>query len=81
MNKSIEKRVLFEARIFLNDCLTVREVAKRVGVSKSTVHKDLDERLFYINKDLYNSVRTLLDYNKQVRHIRGGLATKHKFNK
>lgn len=81
MFRGIEERVIREANVFLNNCMTVREVAKLTNVSKSTVHKDLGERLYYINKDLYQKVRSLLDYNKQVRHIRGGLATKRKYEK
>lgn len=79
MDNSIEERVICLSNIFLSNCATVREVAKLTGYSKSTVHKDLNERLYYINEDLYQKVRELLDYNKGVRHIRGGLATKRKY--
>lgn len=79
MDNNIDERVLTSAKIFLSKCSTVREVAKITGMSKSTVHKDLNERLFYIDKSLYERVRKLLDYNKNVRHIRGGLATKNKY--
>ena len=79
MDNSIDDRVLTCAKIFLTRCSTVREVAKITGVSKSTVHKDLNERLYYIDKLMYEKVRKLLEYNKQVRHIRGGLATKKKY--
>jgi hypothetical protein len=57
---------------------TVRDAAKQFGVSKSTVHKDIAERLYKINRDLFNQARTVLDKNKAERHIRGGLATKEK---
>ena len=58
---------------------TVRAAAKRFGVSKSTVHKDLTERLVHVNPGLYRQVRALLDLNKAERHIRGGLATRRKY--
>ena len=58
---------------------TVRATAKIFGISKSTVHKDLTERLKKVNPQLYKQVRKVLDVNKQERHIRGGLATKHKY--
>lgn len=58
---------------------TVRGAAAQFGISKSTVHKDLQERLPKISPSLYPQVRSVLDKNKQERHIRGGLATKHKY--
>lgn len=58
---------------------TVRNTAKAFGVSKSTVHKDLSERLPKISPVLYGRVKEILEENKQQRHIRGGLATKHKY--
>lgn len=58
---------------------TVRGAAAQFGISKSTVHKDLQERLPKICPSLYPQVREVLDTNKQERHIRGGLATKHKY--
>lgn len=58
---------------------TVRQTAKKFGVSKSTVHKDVSERLIYINPTLASEVRKVLDVNKAERHIRGGLATKEKY--
>ena len=58
---------------------TVRAAAKKFGVSKSTVHKDLTERLPHVNPGLYHEVRVLLDLNKAERHIRGGLATRRKY--
>ena len=60
---------------------TVRETSKRFGVSKSTVHKDVTVRLKEVNPTLYGQVRALLDLNKQERHIRGGLATKEKYQR
>ena len=58
---------------------TVRGTAKKYGVSKSTVHKDVSQRLLRINPLLASEVRVILDENKAERHIRGGLATKHKY--
>lgn len=58
---------------------TVRSAAQRFGISKSTVHKDLSEKLPRLNPQLYRQVRQLLDQNKSERHIRGGLATKRKY--
>lgn len=58
---------------------TVRQTAKKFGVSKSTVHKDVSERLVYINPTLASEVRKVLEVNKAERHIRGGLATREKY--
>lgn len=79
MDFKINARVLKTAKFFLEDQSTVREVAKKVGCSKSTVHKDLTERLPLIDKELYLNVKKLLEYNKSIRHIRGGEATKKRF--
>lgn len=58
---------------------TVRETAIRFGISKSTVHKDVTDRLKQVNRNLYLSVRELLDKNKSERHLRGGEATKNRY--
>ena len=58
---------------------TVRRTAKQFGVSKSTVHKDVSQRLKSINNSLYKDVKSILDLNKAQRHIRGGMATKKKY--
>lgn len=79
MSILINERCIEMAEIILKEKTTVREVAKIVGCSKSTVHKDLTERLPYIDFALYEEVKDLLDYNKTVRHIRGGLSTKLKY--
>ena len=60
---------------------TVRSTAKKFGVSKSTVHKDVAERLKYIDPQLYKEVKQILEINKAQRHIRGGMATKLKYKK
>ena len=59
----------------------MRAAAKKFGVSKSTVHMDVSQRLRKLNPQLYNEVREVLDINKSQRHIRGGLATKEKYRK
>lgn len=79
MKEDIEKRALLAAEIMIKYNATVRKVAKILGVSKSTIHNDLTERLLYIDKELYRQVRAILEKNKQERHIRGGLATKRKY--
>jgi len=79
MDYQIRLRVLKTTDIFLSDKSTVREVAKKVDCSKSTVHKDLTERLPLLDKDLYVDVKKLLEYNKSIRHLRGGEATKKRF--
>uniref|UniRef100_A0A7C5Z0T0 Stage III sporulation protein D n=1 Tax=Caldicellulosiruptor owensensis TaxID=55205 RepID=A0A7C5Z0T0_9FIRM len=79
MKEDIEKRALLAAEIMIKYNATVRKVARILGVSKSTIHNDLTERLLYIDKELYRQVRAVLEKNKQERHIRGGLATKRKY--
>lgn len=72
MYEAKRSRVLYQARVMLENKLTVREVAKIIGLSKSTIHKDLTEKLKLIDEDLYLEISELLEYNKNVRHIRGG---------
>ena len=79
MNAFIIKRVLDEAKYMIETNKTVREIAKVFNVSKSTVHKDLHERLSLINLDLYNEVDNILKYHIDIRHIRGGESTKQKY--
>lgn len=78
---NIEERVIILARYIIDSKDTVRGTAKKFGVSKSTVHKDLSQRLEKINQALYADVRKVLDENKAQRHIRGGMATKKKYEK
>ena len=80
MNKDIKKRVLSEANHIIKTQDTIRKTADHFNVSKSTVHKDVSERLLKINPALASEVRIILDENKAERHIRGGLATKYKYN-
>ena len=81
MYTNIEQRACDLAVFIIDNRATVRSAAKRFGISKSTVHKDLTERLPRVNPGLYKQVRLLLDINKAERHIRGGLATKLKNEK
>jgi len=75
----IEERANMLARYIIDSKDTVRGAAKKFGVSKSTVHKDLSERILKINPALAHEVRLILDENKAERHIRGGMATKKKY--
>ncbi len=79
MKDYIEKRVLEIAYFIINEGATVRHTARVFGVSKSTVHKDVTERLPKINPLVANQVKNILDINKAERHIRGGRATKMKY--
>ena len=79
MRESLEERACDLAVYIIENQTTVRAAAKKFGVSKSTVHKDLTERLPHVNPGLYRQVRALLDLNKAERHIRGGLATRRKY--
>lgn len=76
---SIEVRAVKLATYIIETKCTVRQAAKKFGISKSTVHKDVAERLWGINKTLARSVSEILSENKADRHIRGGQATKHKY--
>ena len=79
MHTNIEERACELAVYIIENKSTVRVAAKQFGVSKSTVHKDLTERLRTVNPALYRQVRELLDINKAERHIRGGMATRRKY--
>ena len=76
---SIEERAVNLAHYIIDSKDTVRGAAKKFGISKSTVHKDIAERLKKINPALAKDVRVILDENKAERHIRGGMATKKKY--
>ena len=80
-SRQIEKRVLEIAQYIFEKKATVRECAKQFGVSKSTVHKDITDRLEEIDPLLAGQVRVVLNLNKSERHIRGGLATREKYKK
>ena len=79
MEKNITSRVLSEADYMIKTEKTIREIASIYHVSKSTVHKDLQERLKKINKKKYQQVDEILKYHINVRHIRGGNSTKKKY--
>ena len=81
MKGNIEQRACDLAVYIIENRTTVRAAAKKFGISKSTVHKDLSQRLKQYNHTLYVQVRQVLDLNKQERHIRGGMATKRKYQK
>ncbi len=79
MNDFIWKRVLEVSQYVYRTGATVRDTAKVFGVSKSTVHKDVTERLPRLNAELAQKVKHVLDFNKAQRHIRGGEATRRKY--
>lgn len=76
---NIEERAVTLAQYIIENRATVRAAAKQFGVSKSTVHKDLSERLPKFNRTLYLQVKAVLEVNKAQRHIRGGVATRKKY--
>ena len=79
MKDYIEERAINIANYIIENNATVRQTAKQFGISKSTVHKDVTDRLNQINPALASEARKVLDVNKSERHIRGGLATKEKY--
>ena len=79
MKKPLEERACELAVYIIETGATVRSAAKYFGISKSTVHKDLSQRLPQYNRRLYRQVRQVLDENKAQRHIRGGMATRKKY--
>lgn len=81
MQDYISERVIKEGQYIIETNSTVRAAADHFSISKSTVHKDVTERLKTIDKSLYNDVRRVLDKNLSERHIRGGIATKNKYKR
>lgn len=79
MKEYIEQRAMEIAKYIIDNNATVRQAAKQFGVSKSTVHKDITDRLAQINPVLAEDARQVLNVNKSERHIRGGLATREKY--
>lgn len=79
MDKAIQERVLSIAHDIIAHQETIRNIAKMYNVSKSTVHKDLSSRLVLIDPQMHEQVKKLLEYNKSMRHIRGGNSTKLKY--
>ena len=81
MKDYIEERAVEIAHYIIETKATVRQTAKKFGISKSTVHKDVSERLLQIYPSKAQKVRKVLDKNKSERHIRGGMATREKYKK
>ena len=81
MHDRIQERCIRIGQYIADTGETVRGAARHFGVSKSSVHKDMDERLPRINQTLYRQVRCVLSYNKSVRHLRGGEATRQKYRR
>ena len=79
MKEYIEERAVEIANYIIEEKATVRQAAKKFGVSKSTIHKDVTDRLARIKPALASQARVVLDINKSERHIRGGMATKEKY--
>ena len=78
---TVDKRTVILGEYIVEHKATVRAAAKSFGISKSTVHKDVSQRLKGINPQLYGEVKQVLDLNKAQRHIRGGMATREKYLK
>ena len=79
MKGIVEERAVELGNYILENKTTVRKAAKKFGISKSTVHKDVADRLKSVNPQLYCQVRKILEINKAQRHIRGGMATRRKY--
>ena len=79
MKEYIEERAINVANYIIEHNATVRQAAKAFGISKSTVHKDVTEKLRHENRELHDAVKKVLEYNKSERHLRGGEATKQKY--
>ncbi len=79
MKGNIEERAVTLAQYIIENRTTVRAAAQKFGISKSTVHKDLAERLPALNHALYQQAKAILEENKAERHIRGGIATRKKY--
>jgi len=79
VNAYIEERTILLAKYIIDKKATVRRAAKHFGISKSTVHKDITQRLQKLNLVLAKEIRKILDENKSQRHIRGGIATRKKY--
>jgi len=80
-NNCVYQRTLELAQYIIDTRDTVRGAAKKFGISKSTVHKDITERLETINSDLFEEIKKIMEIHKEERHIRGGIATKEKYLK
>lgn len=81
MIEDISLRVIEEGKYIIKENTTIRKCASHFGISKSTVHNDISIKLKELNPRLYSKVRIVIENNKKVRHIRGGLATKEKYKR
>ena len=81
MKGIVEERAVELGEYIIENKATVRKAAKKFGVCKSTVHKDVAQRLKYVDPQLYREVKNVLEVNKAQRHIRGGMATRMKYKK
>ncbi len=81
MRDEMQERAIMLGEYILDTGATVRAAAKEFGISKSTVHKDVSQRLERINNELFQKVKKILEFNLQERHIRGGKATREKYEK
>ena len=81
MTENMEERACELGNYIVEQKATVRAAAKRYGLSKSSVHKDVTTRLYVVNRSLYEQVRAVLEENKRERHLRGGLATREKYRR
>ncbi|MBQ1977506.1 MAG: sporulation transcriptional regulator SpoIIID [Ruminococcus sp.] len=81
MKGTVEERAIELGEYIIENRATVRLTAKKFGISKSTVHKDVSQRLQSFSPSLYKEVKQVLEHNKAERHLRGGLATKNKYLK
>ncbi len=79
MNKIIQRRVIEEANIIANTDITLRQLARRLGISKSTIHKDMNERLLKLDKNLYKRVKNVFKKHLEMRYYIGGEATRKKY--
>ena len=79
MKGFVEQRAVELGEYIIQSKATVRKTAKKFGISKSTVHKDVSERLKKVNPQLYRKVKSVLEINKAQRHVRGGMATRRKY--
>lgn len=79
MKGTVEERAIELGEFIAQNKATVRLAAKKYGISKSTVHKDVSQRLYSLNPHLYAQVKAVLEHNKSERHLRGGEATKNKY--
>lgn len=81
MDSDLIERIIKEGEYIVQTGATVRQTAKVFNYSKSTVHKDVSERLYFIDRELFKKVKKILNFNFSIRHIRGGEATKRKYQK